>query len=284
LANCHAKKKHEEQKASATHMANVAEEHQYAFVTGPETTGRKITNKTWIADSEATCHIMNDSIRLYKTETIYEPVTIGDGKTVHALLNGKLDVKVESDDAPMTMTLNEMKFVLGFWVKLFSITCAIKKGSKITIKQMTLKVEKVGKCLIFKNCIKATNSCIIGIKMKAFMKETAQATLIVSKLKMTGLHGRRLGHVSNDTMMKTAKFYSWKIAEELKECRACKLGKAQQNNLSKEKNKRSKAPGERLFLDISSTQPWKVQILAYVSRQCYRLLLEPLSEIQRQNS
>ncbi len=87
------------------------------------------------------CHITNDSTGLYDTERIYEPVTIGDGKTVHALINRKLYVKVESDDGPMTMTLHNMKFIPGFWVKLFSITCAMKKGSKITSENMTLKVE-----------------------------------------------------------------------------------------------------------------------------------------------
>jgi len=61
--------------------------------------------------------------------------------------------------------------------------------------------------------------------MKAIMKETAQATITASKLKMTGLHGR-LSHVSNDTTVKTAKFYGWKIAEGLQDCKACKLGKA----------------------------------------------------------
>jgi len=146
-----AKKKHKEQKASGTHMANMAEECQYAFVMGLEATTKKITNKTWIADSGATCHITNEKTGLYDTESIYELVTIGDGKTVHTLLNGKLDVKVESDDGPMTATLNDVKFIPGFWIKLFSITCTMKKGSRITSKQMTLKVEKDGKSLTFRN-------------------------------------------------------------------------------------------------------------------------------------
>jgi len=41
----------------------------------------------------------------------------------------------------MTVTLHNVKLIPGFWVKLFSITCAMKKGSKITSENMTLKVE-----------------------------------------------------------------------------------------------------------------------------------------------
>jgi len=58
----------------------------------------------------------------------------------------------------------------------------------------------------------------------------------------------------NDITAKTAKFYGWKLTGRPEDCESCELAKARQKNLSKEKVDRCENKGERLFLDISSTE------------------------------
>jgi len=86
--------------------------------------------------------------------------------------------------------LHNMKLSPGFLNKQFCFTYTMKKGSKITCKEMTPKVEEDGKHLTFENCAETAWGFILGIEMKILvMKETAQAAMTASKLKMTSLHG-----------------------------------------------------------------------------------------------
>jgi len=118
---------------------------------------------------------------------------------------------------------------------------------------MVLKAQKGDLTLTFKNCAEMQNGCILGLELIPMTSHTVQMALVASKLKMTRLH-KRLGHVSNDITAKTAKFYGWKLSGKPEDCKSCELAKARQKNLSKEKVDRCENKGERLFLDISSTE------------------------------
>jgi len=54
----------------------------------------------------------------------------------------------------------------------------MKCGAKLASKNMTLEVENGDKCLTFRNCAKTANGCILGLKMTAIVKETAQAAIV----------------------------------------------------------------------------------------------------------
>ncbi len=196
---------------------------------------------------------MNDPTGLYDIEHVETPVTLGDGTTVTAMMNAKLKLKMEGLEGPTTVMLYDMKYIPEFMLKLFSLSCAMKKGANIQNEGMVLKVQKGDLTLTFKNCAEMQNGCILGLELVPITGHIAQMALEASKLKMTGLH-KRLGHVLNDITAKTAKFYGWKITGRPKDCKSCELAKACEKNLSKEKIERCKNKGEQLFLDISSTE------------------------------
>jgi len=95
------------------------------------TTMKVVSETTWIADSGATCHITNDSTGLYDIEPMETLVTLGDGTTVTTMMNAKLKLKMEGPEGPTTVTLYDVKYILEFMLKLFSLSCTMKKGANI---------------------------------------------------------------------------------------------------------------------------------------------------------
>ena len=58
----------------------------------------KLKGNTWLCDSGATCHLMNDSPGLYDIIEINEMVIISDGNGLKIIKKGKLTVKVVQND------------------------------------------------------------------------------------------------------------------------------------------------------------------------------------------
>jgi len=63
---------------------------------------------------------------------------------------------------------------------------------------------------------------------------------------------RKLGHVSEEAVRGTARFYDWTLKNKFKNCGDCTVGKSWQKNLNKDAHDRSETPGERIFIDTSS--------------------------------
>jgi len=179
-------------------LASVATEENCAFVGVQPHATKNMTENMWVADSGAMCHIINEKTRLYDTQEISKPITIGSGQTVTAILNRKLDQRVKTANGTVIVTLTDVKYI-RFWVKLFSLLCAMKNGSKIKSKGMQLSVEKDDTSLTFKNCADTKNGCILGLEMTPMMKETAQAVVQTVKENMNILHGK-LGHASIESV------------------------------------------------------------------------------------
>ena len=85
------------------------------------------------------------------------------------------------------------------------------------------------------------------------VRDVVTAVIDEKSYSMEMLH-KCLGHVCVDMVHRTAKFYGWKLRDKETQCEACDIAKARQGNLNKEPVARSKVPGERLFINISSTE------------------------------
>jgi len=72
-----------------------------------------------------------------------------------------------------------------------------------------------------------------------------------STVKLTTLHDM-LGHAGEYASRLMANYYSWKTTGKLSRCESCGLSKARQSPIPNKVITRSKIPGERLFIDISS--------------------------------
>jgi hypothetical protein len=61
-----------------------------------------------------------------------------------------------------------------------------------------------------------------------------------------------IGHCRTDRLKRTATIHKLKLKGELKVCEDCALAKARQKNVNQDWKGGSQAPGERVYLDISS--------------------------------
>ena len=60
------------------------------------------------------------------------------------------------------------------------------------------------------------------------------------------------GHAGTHLMQATAKYYGVELSGTVQKCVSCSLEKIRQKNIPKENENKSKIPGERMYLDISS--------------------------------
>ena len=82
------------------------------------------------------------------------------------------------------------------------------------------------------------------------------------------------GHVTEDTVRKTAGFYGIKVKGTMKPCEHCKIGNARQKDVPKETQTHSETLGERLFIDQSS-----VKAKSYGGSKYWLLVLDDASDI-----
>ena len=61
-----------------------------------------------------------------------------------------------------------------------------------------------------------------------------------------------IGHCGTDRLKRTATIHGLKLKGELKICEDCAVAKARQKNINQDWKEGSQAPGERVYLDISS--------------------------------
>jgi len=235
-----------------------------------------LTQKTWIADSGASSHITNKDTGLYDICTVKEPVRIGNGKTVYATKIGKLNISIAfKDGSHVPFMLNNVQYIPGFWVKLFSLTVAIAKGCTISNKGHMIVVQKNDLMLEFNPEIKTPNGFVCGIMMTIEMP-TGDLSYVSATMKkpqdINELHCK-LGHVSEDAIQKTAKFYDWKLKNKFQNCGDCALAKSRQKIMNKEPHKRSEMPGEHLFIDTSSI---KEKSLVIQSFGCLHSTMQPI--------
>ena len=61
-----------------------------------------------------------------------------------------------------------------------------------------------------------------------------------------------IGHCGFDCLKRTVAIHGLRLKGDLKECEDCAVAKARQKNVNQDWKEGSQAPGERVYLDISS--------------------------------
>jgi len=74
------------------------------------------------------------------------------------------------------IVLSGVHYVPGFYVKLFSLTSAMKNGAKLISEGMKLTVKNSPVKLKFKKCLKTKNSFVLGLELKPKMSKFAGLT------------------------------------------------------------------------------------------------------------
>jgi len=99
----------------------------------------------WIVDLATLTHIDNSNMGLYNVRPIHEPIKIGDGKLVYTTKVGQLEVTYKAYKGKNEeFVLENVQYIPGFWINLFSLTTVITKGCSISNKGRMIVVEKDG--------------------------------------------------------------------------------------------------------------------------------------------
>ncbi len=149
---------------------------------------KAVSETTRITNLGATYHITNDPTSLYDIEHMETLVMLGDGTTVTAMMNAKLKLKMEGLEGPTTVMLYDVKYIPEFMLKLFSLSCTMKRVVNIQNEGMVLKVQKGDLTLTFENCAETQNGCILGLELVPMTSHSAHMAMVASELKMTRLH------------------------------------------------------------------------------------------------
>jgi len=154
-------------------------------------------------------HITNLEASMFDVKDICKPVKIGNGKLVYATRVGKLQMEyLKNSGERIDFVLENIQYILDFWVNLFSLMAAMSKGSCISNKERAIVVEKDALCLVFDEDIKTKNGYVCGIILAIKPdKNYCFATIGEGSWQdINNLH-KKFGHVSKAIICATAKHY-----------------------------------------------------------------------------
>ena len=115
---------------------------------------------------------------------------------------GKLCAMGKTSQGIQCVGLDEVQYIPGFYIKLFSLTMAAKKGAKITWHGTNMTIANKEVKLLFENHLNTKTSILLGIELKSLDYEMAQVAMQEKKKDTLNLHWR-LRHVSNDMVKAT---------------------------------------------------------------------------------
>ena len=171
-----------------------------------------------------------------------------------AINKGKLHINVhEVNGTELVNTLWPMKFCLKAGANLFSLTCELSEGNKISSDHCNNIMVKSSDGNIVLDCqMKTHDSWVTQVEfLQGTSQERAQSATALYKKNINDLHAE-LGHTSKTITHATAKAMDIQLTSTFKSCEDCTLGKAKKIRESKKTVGCSKILGEMLFFDVSS--------------------------------
>jgi len=165
----------------------------------------------WIADSATSTHIANSKEGLFNVKAIHKPVKIGVGKLVYATKVGWLKVSyINYVGENKEFVLDNIQYIPGFWVNLFSLMAAMSKGCLISNEGRMIVVMKNGLKIKFNKEIKTKNGFVCRVRLTVKPAEDcllATVTMVDSHrtVDINKLH-KELGHVSKALIQKRPNF------------------------------------------------------------------------------
>ena len=211
----------------------------------------------WIGDSGASSHMMGSEEHLFNKKLISGSMRTANGAHMKMLCEGDINVDVITKNGDITSGTLRVKVIPVMKQKLFCFTQAMLGGWTMQGGQ-----TKQGECfialthedhkpIIFDRVLKAGNSVLLAAKMVIKNPEEVNAAIVNGKQSKEYFH-RVTGHAGHHLMDATAKYYKVDLTGKVNNCLSCSLEKIRQKNIPKKNEDKSKNPGERMYLDISS--------------------------------
>jgi hypothetical protein len=208
-------------------------------------------NYLWLADSGASCHMTNSDVGMYDCKTIKSVVTIGNGTNLVCNKIGKKKLRVvQTDGKIVDIILDEVKYVPGIWLNLFSITKVLKNGWKLSNEDVKIRLTKNNTTILFDRQLTTENGLVVGAEM---IPRHDCASLLLergSKVDINVFHNI-MGHANIDAVRKTASYYGIKLTGTFQKCENCAMAKIRTMPVKKSTETKATKFGERLYIDIS---------------------------------
>ena len=201
----------------------------------------------WIGDSGASSHMMGSEEHVFNKKLITGSVRTANGAHMKMLCEGDINVDVITKNGDVTSGTLRVKVIPGMKQKLFSFTQAMMGGWTMQGGQ----TKQDHKPIIFDRVLKAGNSVLLAAKMVTKNQEEVNAAIVNGKQSKEHFH-RVTGYAGHHLMDGTAKYYKVDLTGKVNNCLSCSLEKIRQKNIPKKNEEKSKNPGERMYLDISS--------------------------------
>ena len=161
------------------------------------------------------------------------------------------------DGTTQKVTLRDTKLVPGIVNNLFAINRCVDKGWEYISKSDKSVLERDNMSIVFAKVDQTNGGSLREVRMVPQATESGNvANEVQAKpkaIKLKALH-HRLSHAAMESVKATAKHFGWQTTGDLDKCVACATAKAKRKKLNRELQEKSKIPGERLFLDISSVK------------------------------
>ena len=244
---------------SETNNANVNNYLDSANIATNLETAMKIAEEEdlWIGDSGASSHMMGSEEHVHNKKLITGSVRTANGAHMKMMCEGDINVDVITKNGDVTSGTLRVKVTPGMKQKLFSFTQAMMggwtmQGGQTKQGELFIALTHEGhKPIIFDRVLKAGNSVLLAAKMVIKDPEEVNAAIVNGKQSKEYFH-RVTGHAGHHLMDATAKYYKADLTGKVNSCLSCSLEKIRQKNIPKKNEDKTKNPGERMYLDISS--------------------------------
>jgi hypothetical protein len=186
---------------------------------------------------------------------IQSTVKVGNGKLLNASKIGYLPVRcLSKDNKEQTFTLQNIKYVPKLMVNLLSIPVALNNRFQIGNEGIHLHLRKGDFKLKFDRIFQTGKGFVCGTELIPTSEAITAAVMDVrTNIDISEVHAM-IDHAGDNVIRRTASFYGWKLigTKVVCECCAIAIAKATQASITKLLSERSKLPGERFLIDISS--------------------------------
>ena len=222
--------------------------------------------KMFIADTGASSHMMNSDKGMFNIREVNTSVKVGNGESLRCNKIGDVRIKVKQRDGKKDVEtiLKDVMYVPQLTTNLLSIGKALKQGWELRSKGEDFFLSKGRNTVNFDKNLVSNFGKVSGmdaevvdlenesVKENGVMVDILKRGKDERKVKLTAEEAHaRLGHVNEESFIKTAKYLGWEITGELKSCESCLRAKAKQKMIKKETEEKSSVPGERVFIDIT---------------------------------
>jgi Reverse transcriptase (RNA-dependent DNA polymerase)/gag-polypeptide of LTR copia-type len=226
----------------------------------PSVAGTQFNRDTWLADSGASCHMGNSDEGMFDVTPIDEPITLGNGKSLRATKVGKLrrTVKQVNGDT-VDIVLEGYKCVPGLHMNLFAVVKALDSGWDIGNEGIKMYLRKNGTRITFDRIFNTATGSLCGVEIlpRSGRSSRRDVAVVATEGKQSWdvntLH-RVFNHAHEETLRKTAAHYGWTVTGKFEACADCQMSNIKQKPVPKTTSTKSEAPGERVFIDLTSVR------------------------------